>query len=64
MCLGPNQAILDLREGDVRPVMITGDNAHCGHYIAKNCGMLDPDSTVLLSEVVNGQVELTITCPC
>lgn len=49
-------AILHLRDGEVRPVMITGDNAHCGYYIAKNCGMINEGTPVMLSEVHNGEV--------
>lgn len=45
------QAISSLKAGDVRPVMITGDNAECGNYIASKCGMLNPDSRVLLGKL-------------
>jgi len=31
-------------------VMITGDNAQCGFYIARSCGMLPPGSTFFLAE--------------
>jgi len=34
------KAIRTIKEADVRPVMITGDNAQCGYYIATACGML------------------------
>jgi len=45
------KAILGLRDGNCRCVMITGDNAHCGSYIAKRCGMLDSETTLLLGEL-------------
>lgn len=35
----------------VRPVMVTGDNAQCGHYIAKQCRMIASDVRVLLGDV-------------
>ena len=35
----------------VRPVMVTGDNAQCGHYIAKQCMMIAPDVRVLLGDI-------------
>lgn len=44
-------AILDLKAGDVRPVMITGDNAQCGLYIAKESGMLPADCSVVLGDL-------------
>jgi cation-transporting ATPase 13A3/4/5 len=31
--------------------MITGDNAQCGHYIARKCGMARSDATMLLGEL-------------
>lgn len=40
----------ELRGGSVRPVMITGDNAFCGQYIAHTIGMIDAKSRVLLAE--------------
>lgn len=40
----------------VRPVMVTGDNAQCGHYIAKQCMMIAPDVRVLLGDIdTNGR---------
>lgn len=35
----------------VRPVMVTGDNAHCGHYIGKQCMIVAPGVRVLLGDV-------------
>ncbi|KAJ7537387.1 hypothetical protein O6H91_11G004100 [Diphasiastrum complanatum] len=40
-----------LKEGEVRPVMVTGDNAQCGHYIAKKSGMVSQSTEVLLGDV-------------
>nr|PNR41660.1 hypothetical protein PHYPA_019065 [Physcomitrium patens] len=44
-------AIEALKEGEVRPVMVTGDNAHCGHYIGKQCMIVAPGVRVLLGDV-------------
>ncbi|KAJ7563253.1 hypothetical protein O6H91_03G102700 [Diphasiastrum complanatum] len=44
-------AIESLKEGQIRPVMVTGDNAQCGHYIAKQCSMVASHVQVLLSEL-------------
>ncbi|GAN11385.1 P-type ATPase (P-ATPase) Superfamily [Mucor ambiguus] len=49
-------AIAQLKEGDVRPVMITGDTALTGVFIARQCGMIEPEQTVLLGDLVNGQM--------
>ena len=54
------EAIGYLKGGDVRPVMITGDNAQCGHYIAAKCGMTAPGSRMLLAELDGGD-EKTVT---
>jgi magnesium-transporting ATPase (P-type) len=43
-------AILHIREGVVRPVMITGDNAQCGQYIARTCCLVNEGSKILLGE--------------
>lgn len=43
-------AILHIREGVVRPVMITGDNAQCGQYIARSCCLVNEGSKILLGE--------------
>ena len=43
-------AIEELKGGDVRPIMLTGDNAQCAVYIARRCGMLaTPHSRVFLA---------------
>ncbi|KAI9478570.1 MAG: hypothetical protein EXX96DRAFT_571395 [Benjaminiella poitrasii] len=49
-------AIQQLKEGDVRPVMITGDTALTGIFIARQCGMISDGQTVLLGDLVQGQV--------
>ena len=43
-------AIIHIREGVVRPVMITGDNAQCGQYIARSCCLVNEGSKILLGE--------------
>ena len=37
-------------------VMVTGDNAQCGYYIAKECGLVSPGTQIFLSEVTNGEI--------
>eukprot|EP00494_Astrolonche_serrata_P030697 UN30965 len=44
-------AIKELKEGDTRTVMITGDNAQCGYYIARESGMIERTSQVWLATV-------------
>lgn len=46
------QAIETLQRGDVRVVMITGDNAMTGCYIARASGMVQPNTRVLLGELL------------
>jgi hypothetical protein len=40
-----------LQQGAVRPVMITGDNAQCGYYIARSAALLDDGVGILLGEM-------------
>lgn len=47
-------AITQLKEGWVRCVMITGDNAQCGCYIAKASGMVPQDSRIILGDLPKG----------
>jgi predicted P-type ATPase len=54
-------AILLLRDGAVRPVMITGDNAQCGQYISRSCGLVDDTSRILLAETNKTSGEVTWT---
>lgn len=49
-------AIQQLKEGDIRPVMITGDTALTGIFIARQCGMIEPLQTVLLGDLDQGRV--------
>lgn len=44
--LRPFAAAQELHRGDVRSVMITGDNAMCGLYIARQAGMISPKAKV------------------
>ncbi|KAF1773495.1 P-type ATPase, cytoplasmic domain N [Phytophthora cactorum] len=46
-----SDAIKLLKKGDIRVVMITGDNAMCGCYIARNSGMVSPNSRVILADI-------------
>lgn len=45
-----HKAIEALRQGDVRPVMITGDTAPTGCFIAKECGMVDATTCLLVGD--------------
>ncbi|KAJ2559837.1 hypothetical protein EV175_000151 [Coemansia sp. RSA 1933] len=47
-------AIAELKAGDTRTVMITGDNALTGVYIARQCGMVGSDARVLLGDMERG----------
>ncbi|RUP43442.1 hypothetical protein BC936DRAFT_137179 [Jimgerdemannia flammicorona] len=49
-------AIAELKGGDTRSVMITGDNALTGVFIARQCGMIGEGQRVLLGDVVAGGV--------
>ncbi|KAJ1968921.1 hypothetical protein IWQ62_000946, partial [Dispira parvispora] len=44
-------AIHELREGSTRTVMITGDNALTGVYIARACEMVSPAVPIILGDV-------------
>lgn len=50
------QALEGIKEGHVRCVMITGDNAYCGGYIARASGMLHHKARVLLAEMKGDDV--------
>ncbi|KAG7380585.1 hypothetical protein PHYPSEUDO_007025 [Phytophthora pseudosyringae] len=43
-----SDAIAQLKAGDIRVVMITGDNAMCGCFIGRKSGMVTPASRVIL----------------
>lgn len=45
------KAIGELKAGDIRPVMITGDHALTGVHIARKCGMVEPGKRVFLGDV-------------
>lgn len=45
------QALAMLRDGGVRSVMATGDNAQCAEYIARSSGLIGPNARVLLAKV-------------
>ncbi|KAK9759856.1 hypothetical protein K7432_016686 [Basidiobolus ranarum] len=45
------EAIEELKAGDTRTIMITGDTALTGIYIARACGMLPSNNQVLLGDV-------------
>lgn len=49
-------AIAELKGGDTRAVMITGDNALTGVYIARQCGMIGEGQRVVLGDLVAGEV--------
>ncbi|XP_071946227.1 polyamine-transporting ATPase 13A3-like isoform X2 [Antedon mediterranea] len=42
------QVINQLREADIRTVMVTGDNMLTAISVARECGMIDPNSSVVL----------------
>lgn len=43
--------ILELKRGDTRTIMITGDTALTGVYIARQCGMVQTGARVLLGDL-------------
>ncbi|CAI5728956.1 unnamed protein product [Peronospora destructor] len=45
-------AIAKLKSGDIRTVMITGDNAMCGCYVSRQSGMVSLNSRMILGEMV------------
>lgn len=49
-------AIAELKGGDTRVVMITGDTALTGIFIARQCGMMDAHNRIILGDLVNGKV--------
>ena len=46
------EAIKELQEGDVRCIMLTGDNAQCGAHIAVESGMIDADQTIIFGDAI------------
>ncbi|KAI8060119.1 hypothetical protein BC940DRAFT_337870 [Gongronella butleri] len=53
------EAIAELKEGDTRVVMITGDTALTGIFIARECGMIAPHQRVILGDCKAGQMQWT-----
>ncbi|KAJ2298884.1 hypothetical protein IWW55_004344, partial [Coemansia sp. RSA 2706] len=45
------QAISELKGGSIRTVMVTGDTALTGIFIARQCGMVPPENTVVLGDI-------------
>ncbi|KAJ2005036.1 hypothetical protein GGI04_002394 [Coemansia thaxteri] len=52
------QAIAELKRGSTRTVMITGDTALTGVYIARQCGMVPSGNRVLLGECASPMEEV------
>jgi cation-transporting ATPase 13A3/4/5 len=46
------ESILKLKEGDIRVVMITGDNAMTGCFIARESGMVNANAKVILGDMI------------
>lgn len=59
---GSQAAIAALKAGDVRTVMITGDNWSTGFFIAQECGLLPTTATALLADCASpdGPVDWTV----
>ncbi|KAI9268745.1 E1-E2 ATPase-domain-containing protein [Sporodiniella umbellata] len=49
------QAIEQLKQGDVRTVMITGDNAFTGIFIGQQCGLVPTETVVLLGDLAQDE---------
>ena len=49
---GTAETIAGLRSGDIECLIVTGDNAECGRYVAGLAGVMDPGVPVLLGEAV------------
>ncbi|KAI8990019.1 hypothetical protein BDB01DRAFT_841879 [Pilobolus umbonatus] len=45
-------AITQLKQGDIRPVMITGDNALTGTFIGRQSGLVPVNTAIILGDVV------------
>ncbi|KAJ1644375.1 hypothetical protein LPJ64_003941 [Coemansia asiatica] len=50
-------AIMELKGGDTRTVMITGDTALTGVYIARQCGMVSSTARVILGDIDRSSIE-------
>ena len=53
------EAIKMIKDGDVRPVMVTGDIAECGWYIGKECGMIADGINVYKSNINGDTISWT-----
>lgn len=52
-------AIHQIRQGDVRVVMITGDNALTGVFIGQQCGLVPTHTAIILGDVIEDGVVWT-----
>ncbi|KAJ2676100.1 hypothetical protein IWW42_000769 [Coemansia sp. RSA 1085] len=52
------EAIAELKRGSTRVVEVTGDTSLTGIYIARQCGIIPPDSRVLLGECASPAEEI------
>jgi magnesium-transporting ATPase (P-type) len=50
------KAMRDLQQGDITPIIITGDNANCAQYIARACSIIKPRQRVILGQLEGEQV--------
>ena len=48
-----SNAIQQIKQGDVRVVMITGDNALTGVFIGQQCNLVPPNTTVIVGDVIS-----------
>ncbi|KAI8641895.1 hypothetical protein BD408DRAFT_345182 [Parasitella parasitica] len=48
-------AIQQIKQGNVRVVMITGDNALTGVFIGQQCNLVPPNTTVIVGDVISGK---------
>jgi len=57
-------AMLQLKAGDVRPVMITGDNAENGLYVSRESAMIGPNAAIVIGDLgPNGGVQWRLMNP-
>ncbi|KAI7892685.1 uncharacterized protein EV154DRAFT_585903 [Mucor mucedo] len=47
-------AIQQIKQGDVRVVMITGDNALTGVYIGQQCGLVPDQASIIMGDIDEG----------
>jgi predicted P-type ATPase len=46
-------AIHQIKQGDVRVVMITGDNAFTGVFVGQQCGLVPANSSIILGDIAD-----------